>query len=72
MKQNWNLMETRFKSITIDYSTEIDKNTFKLLKIITLKVYLEGLENMKIIESPDIDSEILEIQEQIKQIIKGE
>ena len=65
-------METRFKSITIDYSTEIDKNTFKLLKIITLKVYLEGLENMKIIESPDIDSEILEIQEQIKQIIKGE
>lgn len=65
-------METRFKSITIDYSTEIDKNTFKPLKIIILKVDLEGLENMKIIESPDIDSEILEIQEQIKQIIKGE
>ena len=65
-------METRFKSITIDYSTEIDKNTFKPLKIITLKVDLEDLEYLKITEGADIDSEILEIQEQIKQIIKGE
>ena len=65
-------MGTRFKSITIDYSTEIDESTFKPLKIITLKVDLENLEHLKITEGVDIDSEILEIQEQIKQIIKGE
>ena len=72
MKQNWNLMGTRFKSITIDYSTEIDESTFKPLKIITLKVDLEDLEHLKITEGANIDSEISEIQEQIKQIIKGE
>lgn len=62
-------MKTRFKSITVDYGLEIDKNTFKPLKIITLKVDLEGLEHMKITEGVEyIDSEILEIQEQFKKI----
>lgn len=61
------------KAITINYGTEIDKDTFKPLKIITLTVDLEGLQNVKVTQCAEyIEQEILDIQEQIKQIIKGE
>jgi hypothetical protein len=58
--------------ITIDYSTGIDKSAFNVIIFNGLNVFLEDLEHLKITEGADIDSEILEIQEQIKQIIKGE
>lgn len=66
-------MKTKMKTIEINYSTELSVVTFKPLKIITLTIDLEGLQNLKVTQGAEnTEKEISETQELIKQIIKGE
>ncbi len=47
----------------------IDENSFKQVKVITILIPEETIQDLKV--QGKIDNEIIEIQEEIKKIIKG-
>jgi ribonuclease HIII len=56
------------KSTSIITSDGFDESAFSPVKVVTLTISKEKLQDLKV--TGEIDSEILEIQEQIKKIIK--
>lgn len=56
-------------NVTIITGNGIDENSFKRVKVITILIPEEKIQDLKV--QGKIDNEIIEIQEEIKKIIKG-
>lgn len=57
------------EATSIIRSSGLDNDTFKRLKVIIITIDEEKIQDLKVIGK--IDNEIIEIQEEIKKIIKG-